>query len=79
MKTALIIVSIVAAIGIGVAIYFGMKAKKATAANNVLDPNGVVTPAVVAAASSPAVEPTLSSVSATNADIVAARIMARRS
>ena len=72
MKPALIIISIVAAVAIFFAIWFAIKNKKATAANKVLDPNGVVTPAVVAAtASNPATAASIADTTAVVADSIA--------
>lgn len=73
MKTWLIILGVLAAAGIGMAIYFGIKNKKAQAANRLLDPNGVVTPAVVSAATtvSPTTAAVVSDATAAVADSVA--------
>jgi len=78
MKPALIIVSILAAVAIFFAIWYGVKNKKAVAANRVLDPNGVVTPSVVAAvsAASPTVQNIASTSLAANADALARAVKA---
>jgi len=74
MKTWLIILGVLAAAGIGFAIYFGIKNKKNAAANRLLDPNGVVTPAVVSAAAS---APASTSTAVTDTTAVVADSVAR--
>lgn len=73
MKTWLIILGVVAAVAVGLAIYFGIKNKKSADANRLLDPNGVITPAVVSAAStaSPATSTAVTETTATVADSIA--------